>query len=577
MRSLTDHVQDALAGFGITRQALWSVLVVTGGRLDLHADNVHVVGEDDLAVWVSSLGPRLEKSEIDAIAEVLGRHFPTYDAPNPLARRVAPAVAPVARPGVLAMPRGRGNGAALAAALHRAAVTPALCRWMTFLTPEQVALVRTSWEGPGLIQGAAGSGKTVVGLHRAAYLAERHSAPILYVTPTDATAAVLSGYLGRLAPQVRDSVVFTTLLDLAGAIVEQSGARAQLDTRQASIVFMAAWMARGRGGPLCQVDERPAYWQQEVDHVLKARGVLDLEEYCALDRTDRHTTLDRPQREAMWSLYLEYQRRLAKARLLDAHDVVALAGDLVRRGVVRPTYGAVIVDGAEDLPLVGLQLTSAIAGDGADRLLLLQDGQQTLHPGVGLGTAVGVEQPEPLTLDHRCSADVLRVAAALVAGDGHADLDAAGLAHPMGVAVRRRGPVPTTVRTTTREQLDSLLVERLVELGENGDWAWGDTAVLVDTAADLEHVRAVLMRAALPVVDIQGHPHAGRCLVLATYEQARGLEFERVLLPGLTKVPARRPGEQDAAFHERTERLHRRQYVAVTRARHELWLGYLDE
>ena len=54
--------------------------------------------------------------------------------------------------------------------------------------------------------------------------------------------------------------------------------------------------------------------------------------------------------------------------------------------MVRPTYGAVIVDGAEDLPLVGLQLLSAVAGDGADRLLLLQDGQQTLHPGVG-GTA----------------------------------------------------------------------------------------------------------------------------------------------------------------------------------------------
>ena len=42
-------------------------------------------------------------------------------------------------------------------------------------------------------------------------------------------------------------------------------------------------------------------------------------------------------------------------------------------------------------------------------------------------------------------------------------------------------------------------------------------------------------------------------------------------------MPERRAGEQDAAFGERTERLHRRQYVAVTRARHELWLGYLDE
>ena len=578
MRSLTDHVQDALAGFGMTRQALWSVLVVTGGRLDLHAENVHVVGEDDLAVWVASLSPRLEKAEIDLLAEALERDFPSYDAPNPLRRRVAPPVAPAGRPGVLAMPRGRGNAAALAAALHRAAVTPALCRWMTFLTPEQVALVRTSWEGPGLIQGAAGTGKTVVGLHRAAYLAERHSAPILYITPTDATTAVLSGLLGQLAPQVRDAVVFTTLLDLAGAIVEQSGARVHLDARQASIVFMAAWMAKGRGGPLAQVEERASYWQEEIDHVIKARGILDLEAYCALERTDRHTTLDRPQREAMWQLYRDYQRRLAKARLLDVNDVVVLARDLVLRRVVRPTYGAVIVDGAEDLPLVGRQLLSAVAGDGADRLLLLQDGQQSLHPGAG-GTATDVEaeRPAPLTRDHRCSADVLRVAAALVTGDGHADLDALGLAHAPGVAVRRRGPVPTLVRTATREELDSLLVERLVEVGEAGDWAWSDTAILVDTTADLEHVRAVLMRAALPVVDISASAQSGRCLVLATYEQARGLEFERVLLPGITETPERRAGEQDAAFGERTERLHRRQYVAVTRARHDLWLGYLDQ
>ena len=321
----------------------------------------------------------------------------------------------------------------------------------------------------------------------------------------------------------------------------------------------------------------PAYWQQEVDHVIKARGVLDLEEYCALDRTDRHTTLDRPQREAMWSLYLEYQRRLAKARLLDAHDVVALAGDLVRRGVVRPTYGAVIVDGAEDLPLVGLQLMSAIAGDGADRLLLLQDGQQTLHPGVGLGTAVGAEQPEPLTLDHRCSADVLRVAAALVAGDGHADLDAAGLAHPMGVAVRRRGPVPTTVRTTTREQLDSLLVERLVELGENGDWAWSDTAVLVDTAADLEHVRAGAdaRRAAG-----RGHPGTpARGSVPGSRDLRAGPG------PGVRAGPA--PGSDQGArapagrAGRRLPRAHRAAAPAAVRRGHprppRLWLGYLDE
>ena len=110
---------------------------------------------------------------------------------------------------------------------------------------------------------------------------------------------MLSGLLGQLAPHVRESLLFAPLLDLASAIVEQSGVRVHLDARQNTIIFMAAWMARGRGGPLSQVDERASYWQEEIDHVIKARGITDLAEYCEVDRPGRHTSLDRPQREAV--------------------------------------------------------------------------------------------------------------------------------------------------------------------------------------------------------------------------------------------------------------------------------------
>ena len=98
VRSLTDHVQDALEPFGVTRLALRSVLVVTGGRLDLRAQNVHLVGEDDLAVWIASLRLRLEESEIDRLATVLEREFPAYDAPRPLAGRVSQDLIPAGVP-----------------------------------------------------------------------------------------------------------------------------------------------------------------------------------------------------------------------------------------------------------------------------------------------------------------------------------------------------------------------------------------------------------------------------------------------------------------------------------------------
>ncbi|MFF0597145.1 hypothetical protein [Streptomyces antibioticus] len=67
------------------------------------------------------------------------------------------------------------------AALEEAPRAP-IEQWMTFLHPDQVALVRRNWAGPAWISGLAGTGKTVVGLHRAAHLAQRTTGRLLYVT-----------------------------------------------------------------------------------------------------------------------------------------------------------------------------------------------------------------------------------------------------------------------------------------------------------------------------------------------------------------------------------------------------------
>ncbi|MGI8646368.1 MAG: 3'-5' exonuclease [Nocardioides sp.] len=571
VRSMTDRVQDALTAYGVTRQALWSALVVPGRSSDAHTAQVHLVSEDNVATWAASRPVRLEHSEIDEIATLLEDSFPAHDAASPLAARLRADRVDGAQ---------GGSGASLAGALLRAATARPLERWMTYLTPEQLALISTSWDGPARISGAAGTGKTVVGLHRAAYLAERNDDPVLYVAPTQALPSMLSGLCERLAPQVRDSVVFTSLFDLAIAIVEQTRARLHVDARQASIAFISAWMSSGRGGPLSKVDERGSYWQEEIDHVIKARGITDLEEYVALERTGRLAPLDRPEREAMWRLFTEYQRRLAKSKVHDVNDVLVQARDLVREGLVLPSYGAVIADEAQDLPLVGLQLLHVLAGDGPDRLLLIDDGQQAVHPGTCSLAEAGITLAEPvaaLTASHRGSADLLRLASEIVADDTHADLLGGVRAHEPGVAIRRRGQQPTHVSLTDRTQLDNALVARLVEICDQGDVGWGDIAVLVQSTAELDHLRTVLMRAALPVVHLQDHLFSGGRIAIATFDATKGLEFDHVLLPGVTDTPARQQGEHDEAYRERVERMRRQQYVAISRTRHGLWVVHLDE
>jgi len=55
----------------------------------------------------------------------------------------------------------------LAEQLAKAASAP-LVEWMGFLHPGQTRLVRRSYTGPARVRGPAGTGKSVVMLHRAA-------------------------------------------------------------------------------------------------------------------------------------------------------------------------------------------------------------------------------------------------------------------------------------------------------------------------------------------------------------------------------------------------------------------------
>ncbi|WP_327089523.1 AAA family ATPase [Nonomuraea sp. NBC_01738] len=73
--------------------------------------------------------------------------------------------------------------------------------WCTFLHPPQHRLSRaTRYDHPVLVVGGAGTGKTLIALHRAAHLAEHGSGPVLLVTFSQALADELSARLDELIP-----------------------------------------------------------------------------------------------------------------------------------------------------------------------------------------------------------------------------------------------------------------------------------------------------------------------------------------------------------------------------------------
>lgn len=577
--SLTARVEDSVRELGMTRQAIWPALVFAGRRVSERVQQVDLVGEANLASHVSRLGHRLDPERVDAVTDVLERDFVPYDAPPPAPVRVPKARLVMSRRKE-SQPESLFDVQELTDSLLETALAGPIETWMTFLHPDQLKLVSSSYNGPARVRGPAGTGKTVVGLHRAAYLAERSPRTVLFVTFVKTLPVVLGGLCERMSPAARRNIHFTGLHRLALDLIEGAGARVRIDGRKAETAFNRAWLECGRDSVLTKLDERPSYWREEVDHVIKGRCLTDFDEYAALARVGRGTPMRHEHREAMWDLYREYERLLDAAGVHDFNDALIVARDLVKAGEVAHPYGSVVVDEVQDLNLVGLELLHAIAGEGPDRFLIIGDGQQSVYPGgfnlAEAGISV-VGRSTVLGSNYRNAAEILELASRVVAEDSFFDLEGDLSAGRRELEVRRRGGTTVTVRAPSMRDLETALVTQILETRVTLDIAHGDMAVLAFKRADVAHYRGVLERAAIPTVELTEYDGVSTDRVkVGTFKRAKGLEFKYVLLPGLEDGPVRPwAGESDESFRERAERMRRELFVGMTRARDGLWLGYL--
>ena len=577
--SLTDRVQDSVALLGLTRQALWPVLVFAGRRLQVRAQQVHLVGESNIAAWVTRLGHRLDEEQVAEVASVLEQDFPPYEQKSAAPVRVSKLrlVMPKREP----QPDALFDVDELTDSLLQVALDSPIETWMTYLHPEQLKLVSTSWSGPARVRGPAGTGKTVVGLHRAAYLAERNPKKVLFVTFVKTLPVVLAGLCERMSPTARANIDFTGLHRLAIGLVEAAGGTVRIDSRKIDTAFAGAWAAVGRYSILTRLDERWSYWKEEIDYVIKGRGLTDFDEYSELARLGRRTPMRAEHREAMWALYAEYERRLDLAGVHDFTDALIMARDFVRDGHVETDYGAVVVDEVQDLNLVGLELLHAIAGNGPDGLLIIGDGQQSVYPGGFTLVEAGISvtgRAAVLRANYRNAAEILEVAERVVAQDFFDDLEGTPAVGERDVEVRRRGGTTVTVRSDDQHSLETALVKQIEDATVRLGVSRGDMAVLVFTRAELTHYASVLRRAGIPHIDLMEYDGVTSDRVkVGTFKRAKGLEFKFVLLPGLREGPAEPwNGESDDSYRERAERMRRELYVGMTRARDGLWLGYLN-
>lgn len=454
----------------------------------------------------------------------------------------------------------------------REALDGSLDDWELFLHPSQEALVRRHHRGAAKVTGGPGTGKTVVALHRARFLAEHPPAdddrPVLLTTFGRTLTDQLATRMDRLlSPAMAPRVEVVSLVAVAQRVLRAAGRPAELLLGDAVDACWREALAHDTVG--WSVGD----YRAERELVLARNGAWTGTAYLTTARKGRTQRLQRATRRAVWKVLEAFEAAL-EAR--GGGDALALAREATKgvaaQQVVSP-WRAVICDEVQDAGAAELRLLAALArepGSGrlrADGLMLCGDGYQRIYSAPVSLVSCGIEvrgRSRRLRLNYRTTEGIRRAAIEVVKGldpDALDTLDDGEGTALDGYRSVRGGPVPS--------------VHRFDGEAEEAAWIAGQGApllVLVRTGRYRDGL-AERLRAhgvAVHVLDGRGEVDP-EGVTLCTLHRSKGLEAPRVVVAGRQRLGARFPGgdaEQRRAW-ERAERC--LLYVGMTRARD--WLA----
>jgi len=435
----------------------------------------------------------------------------------------------------------------------------------------QVAYMTTA--GHYVIQGTAGSGKTVMAIVRAGHLARAaspNSGPTLLITHTNS----LVTYLRYLADGEVTGVTIETYSKFARGYLSTLGLMSwnSIADDDADLYLKQAIAEKIAGTiPRPNFYDRPFdFFKDELDWLA---GVgLDTEDaYLQAQRFGRKEALQTAQRRSVWALrnrYLQIRNENGKS-----HDWPGIPGELSRALAHNQDprrYRHIVVDEAQDLSPQAIRSLAAAIQPGGSLTLFMDEsqqlyGQRTSWRSVGLT----VGKVESFTDNYRNTPQIAAVALAMASMPHFQDTPDI----VMPVAPRRAaGAKPTLFKAKSSQSLAAEMARRAGTLGKSAR-----IAVLAQTRADAKKAvsgvsGAQLLDKHMPTWDDTPGVYFG------TFHAAKGLEFEIVILPFVSsdRLP---PQEMVDAFgsDEARARAARRLYVGVTRARTELLLGYVGE
>lgn len=407
-------------------------------------------------------------------------------------------------------------------------------KWRVFLHPMQRKIVRKNYSGPARVLGGAGTGKTVVAMHRAKYLVSNLSSGqrILVTTFTANLAADIRENLRKICTVEELRKIEVIHLDAwVNQFLRESGfsARIGYDEEMQSLWEQAILLAN------VDLPYDETFYIEEWNRVVIAQEALTLEKYVKATRNGRGTRLDRKKRMLVWKVFDNYQNLMKEKQIRDINTAMYESEKLLASMAHSPKYAHIIVDEGQDFSDNAYRLLRALAGEEhANDLFIVGDSHQRIYRNHPTLSRCGVNvrgRSSILKINYRTTEEIRKYAFALLNNISFDDLDEdVDLGDKCQSLTHGEKPI---IRYFPDAAAEFQYVVAEIEALKENDVSLNDICIVARTKKLVDDYIAQLTKAGIRSYAIKRNKTDNRNydgLRVATMHRVKGLEFKYVFV-----------------------------------------------
>lgn len=448
-------------------------------------------------------------------------------------------------------------------------------KWRIFLHPTQRKIVNCDFSGPARVLGGAGTGKTVVAMHRAKRLAGEAASgrKILFTTFTRNLADDIRDNLRKIAdvPLMKNIEVVNLDAWVASFLREQGYEYMISYGDELDRVWDEAIAAAGG-----MLDYTKNFYIDEWIRVVQAQEAYTKEKYVRASRIGRGLRLDRIRRMKVWSVFEEFMNLMDERKLRDSEYAMYECRIILERQHLAGRYENIIVDEGQDLSPSAYRLIRALAGEPhKNDIFIVGDAHQRIYRNKAVLSKCGINvrgRAKKLRINYRTTEEIRKYAFGLLKGLSFDDMDedyddgdkCQSLTH---------GNLPEIKRFHTPEEELEFIVGEIKELEAVGVQR-KNICIVARTHKLIESYKEGLRNNQIDIFEIKANKVDDRSfdgVRIATMHRVKGLEFNYIFAVGVNNkaLPngVRSDFSDDVSLEEFETGEKCLLYVALTRAR----------